>query len=96
MHDKQNIVENQGEQLIAEARDVLDQLLKEHKLPFQLRVGSFIDHGENRFEVRFHDSRIFSVEFECEEGHSCMETFRTAVLDRVARMSGPLGQKPSF
>lgn len=73
-----------------EAQKVLDDLLKEGLLPFALRVGEMIDEGSSLYKVRFHDSRIRSVEFSFTEGDSFPEIFRAAVLERVSQMSGPL------
>lgn len=77
----------------AEAQQVLDDLLKEGLIPFKLSVGSMLDLGASTYKVRFYDSRISSVEFAWSEGESFKEIFRTAVLDRVARMSGRLHRK---
>ena len=75
-----------------EAQLVLDELLKEGLLPFALTVGDMIDEGSSVYKVRFHDSRIRSVEFSFHEGESFAEIFRAAVLERVSKMSGPLSK----
>ena len=79
----------------AEAQQVLDELLKEALIPFKLTVGSLLNQGSARYRVHFYDSRIRSVEFSWEEGQSFREIFRTAVLDRVEKMSGRLHKKPA-
>lgn len=76
-----------------EAQRVLDGLLKEGLIPFELSVGSLLNRGPSEYTVHFYDSRIHSVEFTWTEGQSFEEIFRAAVLDRVARMSGPLHKK---
>ena len=77
----------------AEAQQVLDGLLKEGLLPFELTVGALLNHDPPNYSVHFHDSRIHSVEFSWNEGESFQEIFRIAVLDRVERMSGPLHKR---
>ena len=80
---------------LAEAQQVLDELLKEQLIPFKLRVGTILDQGLSEYRVRFFDSRIRSADFPWSEGESFPEIFRLAVLDRVARMSGRLHTKPA-
>ena len=77
-----------------EAQGVLNALLKEGLIPFQLNVGALARQGSSVYVIRFFDSRIRSVEFYCNATQSFKDTFRTAVLERVAKMSGPLAKKP--
>ena len=74
----------------AQAQQVLDELMKERLLPFELTVGKLLNKSGSTYEVHFHDSRIHSLQFSWSEGESYRERFRVAVLDRVERMSGPL------
>ena len=73
-----------------EAQQVLDGLLKEGLIPFKLRVGSMIEEHFSYYVVQFYDSRIRALNFSWQEGEPFREIFRTAVLDRVAKMSGPI------
>jgi hypothetical protein len=77
-----------------EAQGVLNALLKEGLIPFELNVGALTRQGSSSYMIRFFDSRIRSVEFYCADAQSFKDTFRTAVLERVARISGPLVKKP--
>ncbi|HXM36476.1 MAG TPA: hypothetical protein VN920_14880 [Pyrinomonadaceae bacterium] len=77
----------------AEAQQVLNELHEEGLTPFQLNVGSMLDQGSSKYSVHFHDSRIHSVEFCWQEGESFQQIFRTAVLERVDRMSGRLHKR---
>ncbi len=73
----------------AEAQQVLDELWSEKLIPFALSVGK-ITRSSSEYTIHFHDSRIHSASVPIIEGHSFKEMVRSAVLDRVARMSGPL------
>jgi hypothetical protein len=73
----------------AEAQTVLDQLWKEHLIPFPLNVGKItVDTDEHT--IHFHDSRIRTVHIPLGAGHQFVEKVRLAVLEGVAKMSGPL------
>ena len=77
--------------LEAESQQVLDELLKENELPFALHVGKIVK-GSGSYTIHFHDSRIRTAQVELTEGLSFRDMVRTSVLDRVARMSGPLAK----
>lgn len=78
------------EQQKAQAQQALDELLAEGLLPFKLSARVIDAIGNEEYIVRFHDSRLRSVDISCRQGQCCKDVFRTAVLERVKRLSGPL------
>lgn len=79
--------------LKVEAQAALDELMQEHELPFSLEAQNLADDGAGRYTLRFYDSRLHSVTVEWAEGQSFKDVIRVAVLDRVAKLSGPLNRK---
>ena len=79
--------------LEAEAQQVLDELLAEKLIPFALNVGK-ITKASAEYTIYFYDSRIHSARVPLTRGHSFRELIRSAVLDRVEKMSGPLKDSP--
>ena len=73
-----------------EAQQALDELFSEHLLPFELTAHKLESIGSGEYIVRFHDSRLSSIDVSWVQGQSFKDVFRTAVLARVNRMSGPL------
>ncbi len=73
----------------AEAQQVLDDLWSKELLPFALTVGR-ITKASADYTLHFFDSRISTAHVPFSEGQSFEDGVRSAVLDRVARMSGPL------
>lgn len=73
-----------------EAQSVLDQLFKEHAIPFELMATKVESVGANEYIVRFYDSRLRSVDVSWKKDQSFEDVFRVALLDRVSRLSGPL------
>ena len=78
--------------LEAEAQQVLDELWSEGLIPFSLNVGK-ITKATAEYTIHFYDSRLRTARVPLTDGHSFRDMVRQAVLDRVAKMSGPL--KPS-
>ena len=76
-----------------EVQQVLDAMWTEELLPFKLNVGK-LEVEEGGYTIHFHDSRIHTAQVSWKEGESVNDSIRAAVLDRVRRMSGPLGVKP--
>lgn len=74
----------------AEAQEVLDELFSEHLLPFELSAHRVESLGRDEYIVRFHDSRLRSVDISCSSGQNFKDVFRAAVLERLKRLSGPL------
>ena len=78
-----------------EAQQALDQLYKDDLIPFELSAHKLEPTGTKECNVRFHDSRLHSVHVSWPKGKRFKDAFRTAVVDRVKRLSGPLyGKRP--
>ena len=77
----------------AEAQQSLDELFSEHLLPFKLSACLVESIGGEEYIVRFHDSRLRSVDLSWHEGQSFKDVFRTAILERLKQVSGPLYKK---
>ena len=69
----------------------LDDLIREHLIPFKLTACGVNADGPGKYIVPFHDSRIHSFEFSWADGSgsSLKDVIRSAVLKRVQRMGGP-------
>ena len=74
------------------AQETLDELFTQHLIPFELSARVIDSIGREEYIVRFHDSRLRSVDVSWREGQSFKEVVRRAVLDRVSRLSGPFKQ----
>ena len=79
--------------LEAEVQQVLDELLAEKLIPFPLNVGK-ITKASAEYTIHFYDSRIHSARVLLTRGQSFRDLVRSAVLDRVEKMSGPLKDSP--
>jgi hypothetical protein len=77
----------------AEAQQALDELFTEGLLPFELSAQVIEAIGSEEYIVRFHDSRLRTVDISCRSDQSFKDVFRAAVLARVKRLSGPLRKK---
>jgi len=77
-----------------EAQGVLGELFNEEAMPFRLTAAKIESVGGEEYIVRFHDSRLHSVDVSWSAGESFKDRFRAAMLDRVSRMSGPCESKP--
>jgi hypothetical protein len=72
------------------AQNALDELWNEQLIPFALTIGK-ITQGSDEYMLHFHDSRIRTASVPIIKGDTFSKVMvRSAVLDRVARMSGPL------
>jgi hypothetical protein len=80
--------------LEAEVQQVLDELWSDKLIPFALNVGK-ITKTAAEYTIHFHDSRIRTARVPLTEGHSFRDMVRSAVLARVAKMSGPLKNSPN-
>jgi len=76
----------------SEAQQVLEELWSEKLTPFPLNVGK-ITKAPGVYTIHFHDSRIRTALVPLLKGHSFRDMVRSAVLARVAEISGPL-KKP--
>lgn len=73
----------------AEAQQVLDELWRSKLIPFELKVGK-ITKAPSEYTIYFYDSRIHSATVPLTKRSSFSDLVRTAVLERVAKISGPL------
>jgi hypothetical protein len=73
------------------AQQTLDELFAASLLPFMLSARVVESIGMEEYIVRFHDSRLYSVDVSCQRGQTFKAVFRTAILDRVARLRIPPG-----
>jgi hypothetical protein len=73
----------------ANVQKVLDELWNERLIPIALIVGKITKYNDE-YTIHFHDSRIHTARILVTEGRPFGELVRAAVLDRVARISGPL------
>jgi hypothetical protein len=69
----------------------LDDLIREHLIPFKLTAYGVNENGPGKYIVPFHDSRIHSFGFSWADGgrSSLKDVIRLAVLKRVESMDGP-------
>jgi hypothetical protein len=74
----------------SEAQSVLDDLLREQLIPFQLTAHKVESLGMDEYIIRFNDNRIHSVDISSNNPRTFRDSVRVAVLARVGRMSGPL------
>ncbi len=72
----------------AEAQQTLDELFSAQILLFKLCAYRVEPIGSEEYIVRFHDSRLPSVDVSCPEGQCFKDVFRTAVLERTERLCG--------
>lgn len=71
------------------AQETLDELFTDNLIPFALSARVVESIGNEEYIVRFHDSRLRSIDVSWHEGQSFDEVIRRAVLDRVSRLNGP-------
>ena len=76
--------------LTSRAQPVLDSLFQDDLIPFRLTAAKVESLGADEYIIRFHDSRLRSVDVSWQKGQSFEDVFRNAMIDRVRRMSGPL------
>lgn len=72
----------------SEAQETLDDLFAEGQIPFELSARAVESLGMQEYIVRFHDSRLFSVDVSYHRGETFKTVFTTAILDRLARLRG--------
>ena len=77
----------------AVVQQVLDELWNEKLIPFALNVGK-ITKASGEYTIHFHDSRIRTARIPFTRGLEFKDMVRTAVLDRVSNVSGPLKKLP--
>ncbi len=79
-----------------DAQQTLDELFAERLIPFKLSAHLVDSLGLEEYIVRFHDSRLHSVDVSCPAGGSFKEVVRAAVLDRVSRLGYPRRKSPLY
>jgi len=78
------------ENIRSKVQVTLDELIREHLIPFKLTAYAISADGPGNYVVPFYDSRIHSFRFSWTgEGSSLREVVRAAVLGRVRAMDGP-------
>src|SRR2546421_5622949 len=87
------IVQNMNpdsENIRLRVQTTLDDLNREHLIPFKLTAYGVTADGPGNYVVPFYDSRIHSFEFSWRDGDglSFKDVVRSAVLKRVERMTG--------
>lgn len=71
-------------------QETLDELLREHLIPFALTAQKVSEEPPGSYVVPFYDSRIHSLGFSwTDHGSPIKETIRTAILDRVKGLVRP-------
>jgi hypothetical protein len=78
------------DKLAAEAQSVLNDLWGESLIPFKLTAHKVECVGPGEYIIRFHDSRLRSVDVSWKDTESFHAAVREAILSRAARLSGPL------
>ena len=73
------------------AQQTLDELFAESLIPFTLSARVVESIGRGEYIVRFHDSRLYSIDVSWQKGQKFQAIFRAAILDRVARLRIPSG-----
>jgi hypothetical protein len=71
------------------AQQTLDELFAGSLIPFPLSARVVDSIGMEEYIVRFHDSRLYSIDVSWQQGQTFKTVFRTAILDRVARLRVP-------
>jgi hypothetical protein len=69
------------------AQETLDELFVEGLIPFKLSAQLVESLGMEEYIVRFHDSRLYSVDVSWRPGEVFRAVFRAAVLARFARLT---------
>jgi hypothetical protein len=75
---------------IIEAQQILEELFSAGVLTFKLFACRMENMGGDEYIVRFHDSRLRSIDLSWQEGESFKDVFRSAVLERMGRKHGDL------
>ena len=71
------------------AQQTLDELFAESQIPFRLSASVVEPIGMDEYIVRFHDSRLRSIDVSWHGGETFKAVFKAAILDRVARLRVP-------
>lgn len=68
------------------AQQTLDELFADGLIPFALSARVVESIGGREYIVRFHDSRLYSIDVTWQRDRPFKPVFRAAILDRVARL----------
>ncbi len=71
-----------------EVQEMLDELWNENRIPFALTVGK-VTKDPAEYTIHFHDARMRTASFPLNPDRSLKDLVRSAVLARVAKLSGP-------
>jgi hypothetical protein len=71
------------------AQQILDELFAASLIPFKLSARVVESIGMEEYIVRFHDSRLYSIDVSWHHDQPFKSVFRVAILDRVARLTTP-------
>lgn len=84
-------MEPDTERIRLRVQTTLDDLNREHLIPFKLTAQRVTADGPGNYVVPLYDSRIHSFEFSWTDGGtlSFKDAVRSAVLKRVERMTSP-------
>lgn len=72
----------------ATAQQTLDDLFNDNLIPFQLSARVIDSIGGDEYIVRFHGSRLRSVDLSWRQDQSFKDVFRVAMLERLKRVDG--------
>ena len=78
------------DKLAVEAQSVLNDLWGESLIPFKLTAQKVECVGPGEYIIRFHESRLRSMDFSWQDTDSFDAALREAILSRASRLSGPL------
>lgn len=79
------------ETIRAEAQQTLDELFADNLIPFKLTARVVESIGMDEYIVRFHDSRLYSIDVSWRAGQTFKAVFRASILERVVRLkSSPM------
>jgi hypothetical protein len=83
-----DLMNTDTEVIRADAQQVLDDLFEKNLIPFRLHAREVKSIGMDEFVIRFHDSRLRSIDVTWKSGESFKKPFRVAILGRIERISG--------
>ncbi|MDQ5845161.1 MAG: hypothetical protein M3539_07680 [Acidobacteriota bacterium] len=69
------------------AQQTLDELFAESLIPFKLSACVVDSLGSEEYIIRFHDSRLRSIDISWQRGQTFKAVFRAAILDRIAGLT---------
>ena len=78
------------DKLAVEAQSVLNDLWGESLIPFKLTAHKVECIGPGEYIIRFHDSRLRSVDVSWKDTEPFEAAVREAILARAARLRGQL------